>query len=332
MERVHWFASRRIAWLFIHAALALIALAVGGNARAQASFPSRDLQIVVPNEPGGGLDLLARRIAQSLSSTLGRSVIVVNRSGASGNIGTASVARSEPDGHTLLLTGVGLLVSPLLHSQPGYDPLKDLVPVIKVAEAPSVLVVHQSVKHLGLKGLLEGSGKLAYASAGHGQSSHVAAELLQSRAGVRWLHVPFKGTAPASRALLSGDVQLMFVPAGSVKALLANGAAHALAVAHPRRLAFLPETPTLAELGVSGADFSQWYGILVPSGTPDRVVTQLNDALSKVVSNSDFQDYLRAQGIEPALMNRTEFSEFVRDQSARLSALAKRISVERVSD
>ena len=311
--------------------MVLFGLLTSGQALADNKWASRELQIIVPNQPGGGLDLLARRIAHSLTSALGRTVVVVNIAGASGNIGTSKVARAEADGNTLLLTGVGFLVSPLLHSQAGYEPIRDFVPVMKIAAAPSVLLVNRSLRHMGIAELAENS-KLAYASAGHGQSSHLAAELLQSKTNAQWLHVPFKGTAPASRALIAGEVQIMFVPAGSVKPLVATGMAHALAVAHPQRLGFIPDTPTLAELGVKDANFYQWYGIFVPARTPEAQVTLLNQALAKVVADADFQSFLQKQGIEPAALNHLEFSRFVLEESLRLSNLAKRIGVERVNE
>jgi tripartite-type tricarboxylate transporter receptor subunit TctC len=271
-------------------------------------------------------------MAKSLSTVTGRPVLVVNRSGANSNIGTASVARSLPDGHTLLLTGVGLLVSPLLSAQAGYDPIKDLLPVIKIGEAPAVLFAHESVRSLGFRGLLDSSKKLAYASAGHGQSSHIAAELLAFRTGVRWLHVPYKGTAPATRALISGEVQWMFAPVGSAQVLIASGVVEPLAVAHPRRLHALPSTPTLSELGVRDANFSQWYGFFVPTGTPEHIVAQLNKALAEATKEDEIQAYLTKQGIEPAVLNRAEFSRFIREQASKLSVLANRIGMERASD
>jgi tripartite-type tricarboxylate transporter receptor subunit TctC len=263
---------------------------------------------------------------------LGRPAIVINRIGASGNIGTQSVVRAKADGHTLLLTGVGVVVSPLLHAQPGYDLQRDLVPVARLAEAPNVLLVHESVRKLGLSGLLDNSSVLAYASAGYGHSSHLASELLQSRTGARWLHVPFKGTASGARALMAGTVQMMFAPAGSVQTMLAQGKVHAVAVAHPKRLNFLTTTPTLAELGVKDANFSQWYGLFAPAGTPGQVLSLLNEALTKVTSDPDFQADLGVNGVQPAWMNRAEFSDFVQMEHKRLSQLAKRIGVERAGD
>ena len=314
-------------------------LAVGGlvllsaaPAGAADGYPSKDVQIVVPNEPGGGLDLVARMLAKGITGPLGQSVIVLNRSGASGNVGTASVARAEADGHTLLLTGVGHLVSPLLHSRPGYEPLNDFVPVAKIADAPNVLVVHESLKGLGLKALLDDPrsrhGGLAFASAGYGHSSHLAAEVMMSRTGARWLHVPYRGTGPATKGLAAGDVQLMFIPAGSVQAVLTTGKVQALAVAHPSRLASLPAVPTLAELGVEGADFSQWYGLFAPAGTPDAVVQRLHEAAARFRAEPESVRLMSVQGLEPSTLDRAAFADFLAVQSRRLATLVKQQGVQ----
>ena len=314
------------------ALLTLLALAgTGQAATANPLFPSQELQIVVPADPGGGVDLLARLLAKRWTATLGQPALVINRSGASGNVGTVSVARADADGHTLLMTGVGLLVSPLLHSKPGYDALKDFEPVARIATAPNVLMVHESLKGLSLSQLLQDprsrAGGLAYASAGYGQSSHLAAELFMARTGVRWLHVPYRGTNPATLALLAGEVQVMFVPASSALALLAKGRVHALAVAHPQRLAGLPGTPTLGELGIQGADFSQWYGLLAPAGTPAPALAALQNATLAFAADPEIQRQLQAMGMEPGQMARAEFASYLAAQARRLATLVK---VERV--
>ena len=299
---------------------------------ARSVYPIRPVQIVVPNEPGGGLDLVARFLAQGLAPRLAQSVIVLNRSGASGNVGTASVARAEPDGYTLLLTGVGHLVSPLLHGQAGYEPLKDFEPVAMVATAPNVLLVHESLDGLSLAQLLadprSSAAGLAFASAGYGHSSHLAAEVFMARTGARWLHVPYRGTSPASRALLAGDVQLMFVPAGSVQPLLASGKLRALAVAHTRRLDSLPATPTLAELGIREAEFSQWYALFAPAATPAAVLKFWQDTAAAFFASGDVPRQLQAMGLEPATLDRVEFAVFLAAQARRLALLVKNLRVD----
>jgi len=312
---------------------ALVGIAPWGLAEpAGAAFPTREVLLVVPNEPGGGLDLVARLLAKGIAPALAQTVVVINRSGASGNVGTASVARAAPDGYTLLLTGVGHLVSPLLHDNPLYDPLKDFQPIAKIASAPNVLVVHQSLKGLTLAQLLDDprsrAAGLSFASAGYGHSSHLAAEVFMSRTGARWLHVPYRGTGPASRAVIAGEVQLMFVPAGSVQNLLATGRAVAVAVAHPRRLESLPATPTLNEMGVQGAEFSQWYGLFAPAGSPAVATKALQDATLAYVAAGEVQRQLRSLGLEPSPMDRNEFAAFLGAQSKRLSTLVIKERVE----
>ena len=302
---------------------------------ARVAFPSRDVQIVVPSEPGGGLDLVARLLAKGLTASLAQPVNVINRSGASGNVGTASVARAAADGHTLLLTGVGHLVSPLLHSQPGYDPQKDFEPVAMLATAPNVLVVHQALAGRSLAQLLDDprsrSTGLAYASAGYGHSSHLAAEVFMARTGARWLHVPYRGTSPALRALLAGEVQLMFVPAGSVQTVLAGGQTHALAVAHGQRLESLPNTPTLAESGVQGAEFSQWYGLFAPAGTPLNVLSLLQSSVTGWMAGGETRRQLRSLDLQPAVLGQGEFAKFLAHQSTRLASIVKKEQIEGAS-
>ncbi|MFO1199376.1 MAG: tripartite tricarboxylate transporter substrate binding protein [Burkholderiaceae bacterium] len=314
--------------------LVLAVLAWAAPARAAGTgYPARPVQIVVPAEPGGGIDQVARWLARGLGERFAQPFVVVNRPGASGMIGAASVARADADGHTLLLTGVGHLVSPTLHRSPGYDPRADFAPVARIATSPNVLVAHASVGAGGLPALLGDArsrdGRLAYASAGFGHSSHLAAELFMERTGGRWLHVPYPGTNPALRALVAGEVQLMFVPSGSVRTVLAGGGVRALAVAHGRRLPTLPQVPTLAELGIRGADFSQWYGLFAPDGVPDGIAAVLQAAVIGLVNDDAQADPMRALGVEPAPMSRTDFAAFLDAQSKQLRALLARLHVDR---
>jgi shikimate dehydrogenase len=201
-----------------------------------------------------------------------------------------------------------------------------------VAEAPNVLVVHTALKGLSLTQLLQDPRSrntgLAFASAGYGHSSHLAAEVLMSRTGARWLHVPYRGTGPASRALIGGEVQLMLVPVGSVKTMLATGQVHALAVAHPQRLEALPSTPTLAELGITGAEFSQWYGVFAPAGTPPAALRRLQAATLEGASAGELRRQLQALGLETAPLAAAEFGAFLAAQAQRLSTLVRREGVE----
>jgi tripartite-type tricarboxylate transporter receptor subunit TctC len=296
----------------------------------QPAWPTREIQIVVPFEPGGNMAVLAHLLADAMNTMLPQRTIVLYRSGADGNIGTAWVARAEPDGRTLLLTGSGFLVSPLLHADAGYDPMRDFEPIARFAIAPSVLLVHESLRGITLPQLLRRpSNSIAFASAGHGQSSHVAAEVFMARTGVKWLHVPYRGTGPAVRGLLGGEVQLMFVPAGAVAGAVGTGKVFPLAVAHASRLASLPDVPTLSELGVTGADYSQWYGVFAPAGTPPSICNQLSDIVVKVFEEARMRKRLDAAGVEPATLGRRDFASFLAADLERVKAVVKSGRIKR---
>ena len=321
----------RQAWLGLGAVFLLTSVAIAQVATVPADV--RETRLIVPVEPGGGIDTVARLVAQHWSTSLQKTVNVFNRPGASGNLGTASVARAQPDGQTLLVTGVSHLSSPLLHSAPGFDPIADFVGVARLATAPNVLVVSDALKDFSLKQILQDlrstNEGFTFSSAGYGHTSHIAAEVFMARTGVRWLHVPYKGTAPALRALMAGEVQIMFVPAASVGAAVRSGRVHALAVAHPVRISLLPDTPTLRELGVLNAEFSQWYGILAPRGTPSEQLRTLSAWSDQTVQSPLFAAWVKAQGMEPGFLNQEQFGDFLVSEQRRLDALLKKERVER---
>ncbi len=315
----------------------LAALSAQAQAQAQAQtpptgYPAREVRVVVPAEPGGGIDAVARLLAQQLAQRFNQTFLVLNRSGADGNIGTASVAHANPDGLTLLVTGMSHLSGPLLHAEAGYDALRDFEPVARMAAAPSVLLVHTSLKDLSLAQLQREPGKdgrgLAFGSAGIGHTSHLAAEVFMSRTGARWLQVPYRGTAPALRALMSGEVQVMFVPAGSVAAAVATGRVQALAVAHPTRLPQSPDLPTLTELGVKGAEFAQWYGLFAPAGTPPAVLDALSAGTVAAVQTGPLARYMTEQGLQNATLGRQEFSRNLQTERNRLASLLVRERIQ----
>lgn len=292
-----------------------------------------DIRFIVPVEPGGGIDAIARMVAQQWTAEQQTPVVVINRAGASGNIGTASVARAPADGRTLLVTAVAHLTSPMLHTQAGYDPHGDFVPVARFGTAPNVIMVSEALKGMSLRQVLQDArssdGRLAFGSAGFGHSSHLAAEFFMARTGARWLHVPFKGNAPAVRALLGGEVQLLFLSVPSVPAAIASGKAFPLAVAHRERLAILPDTPTLEELGVRDAEFLQWYGLFAPRGTPAATVRQLSAMAVKAVQSPSVVQQLRSHGAEPAPLNDEQFARFVAAEQRRLEAVLRNTAVQR---
>jgi len=312
------------AFLVLPLLLGLPAQAEGVNA----GYPVREVRLVVPAEPGAGMDAVARLLAQQLSLRLSQPFLVINRSGADGNVGTASVARANPDGYTLLVNGVGQIASPLLHAEPGYDAVQDFEPIAKIASAPSVLLVHASLKELSVDQLRHEMGKdgrgLAFGSAGIGTTSYLAAQLFMARTGARWLHVPYRGTAPALRALMSGEVQVMFVPASSMAAAVSTGRVQALAVAHPSRLSQYPELATLAELGIKGAEFGQWYGLFAPAGTPAAVLDALWAGTVAAIQTGPLARYMAEQGMQGVPLQRQEFARSIQAERMQLSTLLKK--------
>ncbi len=268
--------------------------------------------------------MLANLLADMMTPALPQRAIVVYRSGADGNIGTSYAARAEPDGRTVLLTGSSFLMNPLLNPDAAYDPMRDFDPVARLAVAPNVLIANAALRGKTLEQLLaKPAGSLAFATAGHGNSSHIAAELFMAKTGARWLHVPYRGTGPAVRAVEGGEVQLMFVPAGVVPGAVATGKVFALGVAAPSRVAALPDVPTFAELGVRGADNAQWYGVFVPAGTPPAVSRQLSELVVRTVQDPAMRKRLEATGMDPAALAQREFADFLAAERERMAALVK---------
>lgn len=312
--------------------LCLLALATPLARAADDPSDGGDYRLVVPVEPGGGIDFVARLVARAWTERR-LSVVVVNRPGASGLIGTSSVASARPDGRTLLVTGVSHLTGPLLHGATGYDPLADFVPVARLASAPNVLLVGARLKDMDLTQILRDPRSsqegFSFGSAGYGHTSHLAAEVFMARTGAKWLHVPYKGTSPATRGLLGGEVDILFAPLGSVAAATATGRARAVAVAHRERPAVLRDTPTLQELGIRDAEFSQWYGLLAPKGTPADLVSKLASLALEAVGSPAVASQLRSQGIEPAPLGPEAFSDFLAQENRRLTALTRSQPLDR---
>src|SRR3954467_11233108 len=277
-------------------------LVVCAAALAQ-DYPAKPLRFIVPFPPGGGNDTVARAIAQQMSPALGQPVVIDNRPGAGGSIGADLAAKAPADGYTLFLAGVGShVVNPNLHAKLSYDPVRDFAPITLVASAPSVLVVNPGVPARTIAELTAyaraSPGKLNYASNGNGSAAQLAATMYESMAGVRMVHVPYKGIAPALTDLLSGEVQLMF---GTVVALvphIQSGKLRALAVTGKKRSALIPDVPTLRESGLPEYEAGSWYGIEAPAGTPRPVIDQLNALIVKALRQPDVAKRLPTHGAE----------------------------------
>lgn len=280
-----------------------LSLAIAVSAGAQ-GYPNRPVRIIAPFPPGGGIDIVARALAQKLSPALKQSVIVDNRAGADGMIGSELVARAAPDGYTLLASSTGpMVINPALNAKMPYDTRKDLTPITLLVIQPMYLVVHPSLPVKTVKELVALAkarpGELNYASGGVGNGAHLAAEMFRTLTGINIVHVPYKGAAPAVIDLLAGQAHMMV---NSVSVFLPHinaGKLRALAVGAAQRLPILPSVPTMSEAGVQGFDASSWYGFFAPAGTPKDIVARLNAETVKILHSQEMRDYLVPQGAEP---------------------------------
>src|SRR6266850_2008157 len=286
--------------------IALIAgMFLGGACSAQpAAYPSRTIHLVAGTAPGGITDTLARTSAEGLSAQLGRQVVVENKAGATGNLAIEHVAKSPPDGYTLLLVAGGnIVITPFLYSSLPFDPLNDIVPVFNIAGAPQLLVVPGALPVKDLAGFIAlaraNPGKLNYASAGPGSTTHLAADHFARLAGVQLVHVPYRGAGPALTDLLAGRVQMLSVGLSPVQAYLKSGALRALAAASKTRLAAAPEVPTSAEAGLPGWEMTTWFGIFAPKGTSPEIVQAVNAAMQAVIDEPRTRKRMIESGMEP---------------------------------
>ena len=291
-------------------------------------FPNKPIRMVVAFAPGGGTDLIARAIALKLQESVGQTVVVDNRSGGGGNIGTDMVAKSPADGYTLLLGYVGnLAINPWLFKKIPYDPIKDFSPISLTTTAPNLLVVHPAVTASNPKELValaKGKpGALSYASAGNGTVGHMVAELFKTVTGTNIVHVPYKGNGPAVSELLGGHVQLMFAAPAAVLPLVEAKRLKAIAVASAKREPGMPEIPTFVESGFPKVEASGWYGVLAAGGTPKVIVQYLNKEIVKVMSNQQVKERLITHGYTPTSSTPEEFSQLIKSDLAKWQAVVK---------
>jgi tripartite-type tricarboxylate transporter receptor subunit TctC len=307
----------RLAPLLLLAALLSIT-----DAGAQA-YPQRVVRIVNPFPPGGSVDTMARILAQKLSENLGQQFIVDNRAGAGGNVGAESVAKSDPDGYTLLFTAPGPLVvnQTLFTKGLAYDPAKDFAPIALFATAPIVLMINPGVTANNVQELIalakQQPGKLHFASAGPGSTNHLSGELFKSMAKVDIAHVPYRGAGPAMNDLVGGHVQMFFDLLPVSLPQIKGGKVRALANAGATRPSALPDLPTVAEQGLTGFDASSWFGLVAPARTPDAIVARLAQETQKILATPDMIERIRALGSEPGNVFRAEFAAFMRNETAK---------------
>lgn len=282
-------------------AAALLASAAS-NASAQ-QFPSKPMRMVVPAPPGGSSDIIGRLIAEHLQKRLGQTVVTENRAGAGQTIGIGYVAKSDPDGHTLVLVTVSYTTSAAIYRKLPYDPLTDLVGVAMVGEGPLLLTVHPSLPVKSVKQLIalarSRPGHLNFGSAGTGTIPHMASELFVGSAKVDMVHVPYKGIAPAVTAAVAGEIPVLIASAPAAGTMVKANRLRALAVTTAKRSQFMPDLPTIAEAGVPGYDVATWWGVLVPAKTPAAFVNRLNEEIRKIVATEEVKARIVADGAEP---------------------------------
>ena len=295
---------------------------------AAQDFPTKPIRLLVPAAPGGGADFLARIIATRLGESLGQSVVVDNRAGASGTIAAGATAKAEPDGYTVLLgQSTSMVIAPQLIPKLSYDTLRELSPVTLVAEVPNVLVVHPSVPVSNVAELIALAkakpNSLNFASAGNGAPSHLAGEMFKTSTGTTLTHVPYKGAGPAVNALIASEVQLMFAPIVAVLPHVKSGRLKALAVTSAARSKAAPELPTLAESGLSGYEISSWFGLFVPAGTPAPVIDRLYRETVAVLKSADVIERFSKEGAEPIGNSPANFQKYVRSEFDKYTKVIK---------
>jgi len=312
--------------------VAAFCLCLSADVVSQEWFPTRAVRLIVPFPAGGGSDIVARLLGSNLSSNWRQQVVVDNRAGAGGIIGTEIAAKSSPDGYTLLFGNTSTLANNIsLYKKLPYHPIEDFAPVSLIASTPNALMVHPGVPARSVNELISLArsrpGSLTYASAGNGTTAHLSMELFKSLASLDIVNVPYKGNAPALIDLLSGQVQLMFPTIVSALPHAKSGKLRALATTGARRSPVLSDVPTMAEAGVSGYESTLWYGVLAPNKTPGHVVKSLNDEILKILKNPQIQDQLVNQGADPIGSTPPEFSIYLKAEIVKWGKVIQRAGI-----
>ena len=311
--------------LRIAAAFLLAALVAGAQAQ---NYPTRPIRFIVPIAAGGGADLVARVIAERLSRNLGQQVVVENRAGGGTVIGAELVARSPADGYTWLLgTATSHAINASLVKKLPYDPVKDFAPIALVAVLPQIIVIHPALPAANLTDFIalakKRPGEILFGSPGNGSNNQLGAEMLNIVAGIKTLHVPYKGAGPAITDLLAGHLQFMFTTIPPALPQVKAGRLRALAVAGAKRSALLPELPTTAEQGARGVEAASWNGILLPAGAPRDIITRLHAEISVVMKQPEVIERLAGAGVEAAMMSPEEFAAYIESETARYAKVVK---------
>jgi tripartite-type tricarboxylate transporter receptor subunit TctC len=307
--------------------IALLCLIFAGSAAAQGSYPTKPIHLIVGYAAGGPTDIVARLVAAKMTESLGQPVIVENKPGAGSNIASEYVVKSAADGYTLLVGSIANATNMVVYKHLNYDTLRDLAPIAQLMSAPSVLVTNPGFPPKNLQELIalakKNPGKYAFASTGSGGSPHLAGEMLKMRAGIDLIHVPYKGAAPVQADLIGGQVQMAFETALSVVPHIQSGQLRAIAVAANKRLAQLPDVPTMAEAGLPNFEVSSWNGLFAPAKTPPEIIARLHDAAVKALAAPDVREKLTAQGAEPVGSTPEQFRAYIKAEIDKWGPVAR---------
>ncbi len=326
-------ALARLTWK-LGCAMALTLAAGAAPAQSAAPWPTRPITMIVPFPPGGVTDLMARELAKRLTDTLGQSVVVENRAGAGGNIGTQALARAQPDGHTLgVLTVSAMSIGPYVHKSLGFSPAKDFTPISNLVNTPGAVIAPARSPFNSLQDLVKAAqanpGKISYASVGMGSIPHLTAEMLSRDAGIRMNHVPYKGAAPAMQDLLAGVVDLSFETAlTNVVTQSAAGKVKVLAITGPQRVSALPQVPTVAESGYPGFSAQGWFGFFAPAGLPPQITQRLNEIATEMLRDPALRERFDKLGILPDPGTPAQFARFLQEQDRAWSGVAKGLNLQ----
>lgn len=310
--------------------LASMAAGLGSGPASAADFPTKPITVVAPFAAGGTVDIVARIVGVRLGQELGQTVVVENRGGAGGTIGTTQLARANPDGHTLMVMHQGLAFNVSLYDKLPYDTAKDIIPLANIGMTPNVLVVTNTlpVKTLEEFVAYAKTKPVSYGSGGLGSAGHLPMEVLQSMTGAKLQHVPYKGSGPALNDLMSGQIQAMLLTIPAVMPHIQGNRVKAIATSGQKRTPALPNLPTMDEAGIKGFDYSPWYGFFAPAGTPPDVVLKLRTAINKVLSDPEVVTKLGQQGMEVQTMSREQFGTVVASDIVKWEKIIKRLNIK----
>lgn len=316
----------------ILATLASLLTLCAASATAQGAYPAKTVRIVLGFPAGGTSDALARDVAEALTRVMGQPFVVDNRPGAGGNVGNEIVAKATPDGYTILFASSSIAIAAAVYSKLGYDPLKDLAPIIRVASVPNLMAVPVSLPANNVKEFVEMArrkpGTVSYASAGNGSVAHLSGAMLANMAKVDLMHVPYKGNAPATADLMSGLVQANFNQISFLLPLVNSGKLKALAVASKVRSPLMPNLPTMAEQGFADYDLEPWFGMFAPAGTPPAIVERLASEVDRIVNSSEMKKRWEQQGGRSVGGTPADFAKFFGEESARMGKLARDVGAK----